>query len=128
MAENLKLFNEHSEYGSFIQTEGFTRPNVSYCIEENEVHYNPVIIESLASIANLGENPDNALWTPTDDELMYIQATFDASEEDSVDWGSGTLYVTKQSTRYNIWGNDTGGWQIAVDFNYKIDYFHQPME
>lgn len=41
MAENLKLFNEHSEYEDFIQTEGFTRPNVSYCIEENEVHYNP---------------------------------------------------------------------------------------
>lgn len=124
MAENLKLFNEHSEYGSFIQTEGFTRPNVSYCIEENEVHYNPVIIESLASIANLGENPDNVLWTPTSDELMYIQATFDALDAGSVDWSEGTLYVSKDNDNYNIWGNNVGGWQIAVDFNYKIDHFY----
>lgn len=43
MAENLKLFNEHSEYEGFIQTDDFTRPNVSYCIEEDEVHYNPII-------------------------------------------------------------------------------------
>lgn len=126
MAENLKLFNEHSEYGSFIQTEGFVRPNVSYCIEENEVHYNPVIIESLASIANLGENPNSALWTPTSDELIYIQATFDASEEDSVDWSNATLYVSKYSDSYNIWSNGIS-WQIAVDFNYKIDYFYEPM-
>ena len=43
MAENLKLFNEHSEYTEFVQTDDFTRPNVSYCIEEDEVHYNPII-------------------------------------------------------------------------------------
>lgn len=128
MAENLKLFNEHSEYGSFIQTEGFTRPNVSYCIEENEVHYNPVIIESLASIANLGENPNHVLWTPTSDELMYIQATFDALDAGSVDWSEGTFYVSKDNDNYNIGGNNVGGWVIAVDFNYKIDHFYRPME
>lgn len=43
MAENLKLFNEHSEYEDFIQTDDFTRPNVSYCIQEDEVHYSQVI-------------------------------------------------------------------------------------
>lgn len=127
MAENLKLFNEHSEYGSFIQTEGFVRPNVSYCIQENEVHYNPVIIESLASLANLGENPNNILWTPTSDELMYIQTAFDASEKDSVDWSSATFYVTKKSSNYKVLGDGTGGWEIAVNFNYKIEYFDQPM-
>ncbi len=130
MAENLKLFNEHSEYAEFVQTEDLARPNVSYCIEENEVHYNPMIIESLASIANLGENPSNALWTPTDDELLYIQTAFDAQEEDSVDWSSATLYVIKRSDIYKIWsdGSNTNGWEIAVNFNYKIEYFDQPAE
>lgn len=39
--EYLKLFENHSQYADFIKTEDFVRPNVSHCIEENEVHYNP---------------------------------------------------------------------------------------
>ena len=125
MGKYIKSFEYHDDYLDFRNSSGFSYPNVSYCIEENEVHYNPMIIESLASLADLGENPDNVLWTPTSDELMYIQTAFDAAEEDSVDWSSATLYVTKQSSNYNIWGNGIS-WQIAVDFNYKIDYFYEP--
>lgn len=53
MAENLKLFNEHSEYEDFIQTDDFTRPNVSYCIQEDEVHYSQVIpVPGMARLYN----------------------------------------------------------------------------
>ena len=41
MAKYLKLFDTHAEYESFIQTD-FDKPNVSYCTDNNEVHYNPV--------------------------------------------------------------------------------------
>ena len=41
MAKYLKLFDTHAEYESFIQTD-FDKPNVSYCKDNNEVHYNPV--------------------------------------------------------------------------------------
>ena len=34
----MTLFNTHSEY---VQTD---RPNVSYCINQDEVHYNDVFI------------------------------------------------------------------------------------
>ena len=39
--EYLKLFENHTEYQSFKQTDEFIKPNVSHCIQENEVHYNP---------------------------------------------------------------------------------------
>lgn len=42
MAKYLKLFNNHSGYTAFTQTEEFVKPNVSHCIQENEVHYNPI--------------------------------------------------------------------------------------
>lgn len=42
MKEYIKLFNNHQEYEAFTQTDKFKRPNVSHCIEENEVHYNPI--------------------------------------------------------------------------------------
>ena len=37
----LKLFNTHTEYVAFTQTEDFIKPNVTHCVQENEVHYNP---------------------------------------------------------------------------------------
>lgn len=39
----LKLFNEHSGYTEFTHTEDFLIPNVSHCIVQEDVHYNPVI-------------------------------------------------------------------------------------
>ncbi len=42
----LKLFENHSEYETFINGGGVILPNVSHCIEENEVHYsnNPLLL------------------------------------------------------------------------------------
>ena len=37
-----KLFNNHSEYVAYIASEGFIRPNVSYCIQEDESHCTPI--------------------------------------------------------------------------------------
>ena len=39
--EYLKLFKNHSEYESFTATTEFALPNISHCIQEVEVHYNP---------------------------------------------------------------------------------------
>ena len=41
MGKYLKLFETTAEYESFIQTD-YDKPNVSYCEDNNEVHYNPI--------------------------------------------------------------------------------------
>ena len=41
MGKYLKLFDTHTEYLAFTQTSDFIKPNVSHCITENHVHYNP---------------------------------------------------------------------------------------
>ena len=38
----LKKFENHSQYESYIATD-YAKPNVSYCVQENEVHYNPYV-------------------------------------------------------------------------------------
>lgn len=43
MAYYIKLFQNHSDYLAFTQTGDFIRPNVSACVEQEEVHYNPTI-------------------------------------------------------------------------------------
>lgn len=37
----IKLFNTHTEYETFTTTTEFIKPNVSSCVQDNEVHYNP---------------------------------------------------------------------------------------
>ena len=37
----LKLFQNHSQYNEFAGG-GMLKPNVSHCVSENEVHYNPI--------------------------------------------------------------------------------------
>ena len=41
MNEYLKVFENNTQYETFTGTTEFVLPNVSYCIQEKEVHYNP---------------------------------------------------------------------------------------
>ena len=41
MAKYLKRFETHSQYEAFTATTEFILPNVSYCVQEDDVHYNP---------------------------------------------------------------------------------------
>ena len=38
--KHFKAFNQHTDYESFTQTDEFIKPNLSYCIKENEWHFN----------------------------------------------------------------------------------------
>ena len=41
--EYLKLFQTHHGYEDFVSGGTMVRPNVSHCVQENEVHYNPFV-------------------------------------------------------------------------------------
>ena len=41
MGQYLKLFQSHTQYNTYINGDNVYLPNVSYCDNENEVHYNP---------------------------------------------------------------------------------------
>ena len=47
--KHIKLFNEHSDYETYMNGSDKVLPNVSYCENENEVHYNPYI-ESVVTV------------------------------------------------------------------------------
>ena len=48
----LKLFDNHPQYEEFTETDKFILPNVSHCIEENHVHYNPIRNDMITYRAN----------------------------------------------------------------------------
>ncbi len=46
MAKYLKRFDNHNDYVNYMNTNNIF-PNVSVCVNENEVHYNPLVIQIL---------------------------------------------------------------------------------
>lgn len=45
--EHLTLFQTHQDYEDFVSDGTLVKPNISRCINEDEVHYNPYIIRPL---------------------------------------------------------------------------------
>ena len=43
MAKFLKKFTTHSGYSTYINGQDAILPNVSYCVDNNDVHYNPYV-------------------------------------------------------------------------------------
>ena len=43
MGKYIKLFENHTQYTAYTASTEFIKPNVSHCIQENEVHYNPYV-------------------------------------------------------------------------------------
>lgn len=58
----LKLFDEHSDYQDFSSGGTMELPNVSHCISENHVHYNPNKMEfELYTITEVGQGSSSHL-------------------------------------------------------------------
>lgn len=43
MEEYIKLFQNHTQYETYKNSADFVTPNVSYCEQQDEVHYNPFV-------------------------------------------------------------------------------------
>ena len=41
--EYLKLFSSHTDYEEYVTGGTMVKPNVSYCEDVKDVHYNPII-------------------------------------------------------------------------------------
>ena len=85
MGKYLKLFETHSEYEAFTQTEDFLLPNVSYCEDQvNVVHYNPWVetklvvyydIQDISGPTTVCTNFDNSMKSMEVDGVMLDNVT-----------------------------------------------------
>lgn len=41
MSKYFKKFDTHTDYNTYINSQDKILPNISYCEDNNEVHYNP---------------------------------------------------------------------------------------
>ena len=107
----LKLFANHEAYNS--AKDGLALPNVSLCVQENEVHYNPVIPQH--EYVDLGL-PSGTLWatmsvgaTSVTDYGNYYKyglgaAQYDVSQSDYTT--TENPLAASADTAVQVWGGD----------------------
>ena len=98
--EYLKLFENHSGYSEYLASSEYLRPNVSHCIQENEVHYTVPIdwTKEYFTIESLED--DNTIHLKASNTA--ITKTVSASTDNGSTWieytsstgGSGTTLAT----------------------------------
>ncbi|MBO7417465.1 MAG: leucine-rich repeat protein [Bacteroidaceae bacterium] len=79
MGKYLKLFQNHNGYTAYTaDTENFLLPNVSYCIEQDEVHFNPYNEPSQGLVFIATYNQDQSM------EPVFLYAYY--AEEGDEEW------------------------------------------
>ena len=115
----IKLFNTHTEYQAFTQTNDFIKPNVSYCIDNNDVHYNPwTWAEEYLTFVALG----NGTFTFTPKNNNVISYSIDNgknwTEGNSVEVANGDKVIWK-GTMTPVSNGGIGGFSSTGNFEVK---------
>ena len=110
----LKLFDTHSDYTDFINTE-IDKPNVSYCLDAKEIHFNPIKVESVFTAKFDVEDATNP--TPLYFYLSRQGAPFEILGVNMFD------KVEVDGTEVSVADLDTnhGGYQLSVG-EHTVEY------
>lgn len=76
MAKYIKKFADHSAYQSFVQggEPNFIKPNVSHCVQENDVHYNGI------------KHPLTITYNVTSNEVQYGLKLYNYNNGEDVEY------------------------------------------
>ena len=109
MTDYLKLFETHSQYEAYMGGGEIVLPNVSHCINENEVHYNPIPDPRLIVIYSVEDdsNPTKMYdyYAEEGDEEWWVTAEvlFDKVEIDDVE-----VSISDLDTAYGMYQLSSG--------------------
>lgn len=125
MGKYLKLFNTHADYNTYINSQDKVLPNVSYCENENEVHYNPYVPPSriLTATYNIPtiSNPISLYLDGLPFEIESVLVTrpngtsFELSANDLVEYDSITVY-----------GDPYWAYQFDMSGEHTFEYTFKP--
>lgn len=73
MKEYIKLFNNHTQYETYKNSADFVTPNVSYCRQQDEVHYHE--FEYIVYFDNFVSSDVNIIDSDTQEVLYTIDST-----------------------------------------------------
>lgn len=129
MSKYMKLFDTHSDYEDFVGGGGILKPNVSHCVQENEVHYKPIPNFNGHEYVDLGL-PSGTLWatmnvgseSETDNGLYFAWGETEGYDIDQIS-GSATPHRDFDWQSYKLSDNATSASSPNfIKYNTKSNY------
>lgn len=121
----LKKFETHAEYQTYEQSGDMIKPNVSLCVQENEVHYNPNIIQPTACYWRpLNDGSDRQLLVdqlgrvlvdPTNQDMGFFEFI---GYVDLIWYGNEESDISLNDPPQNAWGKING-----ISLNPDLEHF-----
>ena len=109
----IRRFDNHSDYETFTGSTDFIRPNVSACVSEKEIHYNPVEIP--VDSVSLSETSITINQGETY-ELVATVLPINASDK-GVTWGTDNADVATVNSNGIVTAIGSGNCIITVTTN-----------
>jgi len=102
MGKYIKLFETHAAYNAYINGSDKVLPNVSYCKNENEVHYNPYIELKLIATFNITDTSKaTKIMTINQYSKIEIDDTV-IDNNDIINYNGGYGYVFNTTGEHTI--------------------------
>ena len=120
----IRLFNQHSDYETFINGSGKVLPNISYCKDQNDLHFNPYTppqpiapVGKVQVFANpqctaYADGQSREVWVRLNQAFGYDDATFWEIISDESRLAIYTPSIENPTDKYEIalwidyWSND----------------------
>ena len=100
MSKYLKLFETHTEYQTYEQSGDMIKPNVSYCKDNNEVHYNPWVETRVVATFNVTSTSDTT--TILGDTTNISAVEIDGVEQPSVEYEYTFSTTGEHTVKYTL--------------------------
>jgi hypothetical protein len=100
----LKLFDNHAEYEGFVSGGTMVRPNVSHCVQENDIHYNAIPIMTVRYNVTDASNPTQLYdyWIGANDNAITGELMFDKAVIDGVEASIADLDAASGKTQFSV--------------------------
>ena len=87
----VRLFNQHTDYETYINGSGKVLPNISYCKDQNDLHFNPYTLPQ--PIAPVGKvqvfaNPQCTEYADGQSREVWVRLNQAFGYEEGVEWGN----------------------------------------
>ena len=137
MAKYLKLFDTHTEYAAYISGQDSVKPNVSYCKDNDDVHYNPKTWanEYMQTVALESGTISFNIWRDMGTDLITsISYSTDNGEtwtttENEDDKGDNLqISVNVQAGDKVLWKGDAVQTGYYSDYEYGCSFFSSTCE
>jgi hypothetical protein len=117
----LKKFENHSQYVTFTGTSEFILPNVSICVTEEDVHYNPYVLPKAIIIAKF--KPKNTFFETriASDISNFTSIEIDGVVQPSVTTGYTFSTISEHTVKYTLKNQATIGYYTFSGCTNLID-------